>query len=124
MRVFVIEDNSLFLQLVTAMLTRLDHKVVGSCDHTADLLRQLRNLPEPPDILLFDNDCPEKGAGVGIEKLIMSRDTHPDKGFILMSGRSDSREDAIAEGVPFLKKPFEIIELCNAIEQLAPFQMA
>lgn len=118
MRLLMIDDDSLQLQLTTAMLENA-HTTITACKHPDELLSELQN--NDYDIILTDIQMPEMN---GFELLKVIR-THPATRakkvpVIALTARSDmSNEEFISQGFAgCLHKPFTQKELLGKIIEI------
>ena len=90
-RVFVVDDHSLFLAGVTAELEgREDIALLGSAEDVDEAVSRLRR--DPPDVALVDVHMP---GGGGLAVLENVKDDRPEVKFLALSV-SDAAEDVIA----------------------------
>jgi CheY-like chemotaxis protein len=111
--VLIVEDDPDLRSLVIRMLQSLGYGVLDA-NSGLPALEILRS-PAEVDLLLTDVVLPEKMNGVElVEEALRLR---PDLRVLFMSGYT---EDAVlhpgrlAEGVPFLQKPFRMAEVARA----------
>jgi DNA-binding NarL/FixJ family response regulator len=81
----IVDDNSLFLEGATDLLTREGLEVVGVAANSADALRLVRELR--PDVTLVDVDLGEEDGFELTERL--SEIAGPESGVILVSTHSE-----------------------------------
>ena len=114
--ILVVDDESVVLSLIQAMLAHQGYKVVtASGGHEALLL--LENWPDLElDLVLIDVVMPDMG---GIETIQHLRRLRRDLRVLLMSGYADHRGDwpEDARTLPLISKPFTAASLARKIRE-------
>ena len=113
--VLLVDDEESVRAIVTKILTRHGHKVLEA-EHGADALRISAGYAGKIDLLISDMYMPGLRGPEIVEKLRPSR---PGIAVLYMSGYGD--EDVARSGVEpgsrFLRKPFTVQELSEAVEK-------
>ncbi|WP_376093144.1 response regulator [Roseomonas sp. CCTCC AB2023176] len=71
-----------------------------------------------PDVVLTDLVMP--GGRSGLDLALEIRARHPGQPVLLMTGFAEREEEALAAGLPLLRKPVEEAELIAALAAVAP----
>jgi two-component system, NtrC family, nitrogen regulation response regulator NtrX len=118
--ILVVEDDTLFQQLLTDFLNTLHHSVITTNNgkHAFQLYTT-----ELPDIVLCDIRMPKQD---GLDFLLKARayQKHKARGIILMSGKGNTHSEEYRNIVKnlgaydFLQKPFPLETLANKINTL------
>lgn len=118
MRIFVVDDHSLFRDGVISLLEAGGHSVVGQAGDgqaAADLVRSLK-----PDLVLMDINMPTMG---GIEALRLIKSSSPEVKVIMLTVSDDEANlvDAIRAGADgYLLKHLnakDFLEMINGLER-------
>jgi PAS domain S-box-containing protein len=115
--VLLVEDEHLVRQLTHEILRRSGYRVLEAADG-AEALRQLRDHPDPIDLLLTDVVMPGMS---GYELVERARPLRPDMRILFVSGYSEeaiTRQGQVAPDVELLPKPFTPGVLTAKIRQL------
>lgn len=112
MKIIILEDDPGIGRILMTILTRSGHDVTLYND-SAELPEKLEG---PPDFCIFDNDAPQKDAGINALKKI--REEHPNLSLVLVSGGDGARQKAHEAGIDFIAKPFDISKIEDAIKRL------
>jgi DNA-binding NtrC family response regulator len=111
--ILLVDDEESVRAIVTKILTKQGHKLLEA-EHGADAVRLAACHDGKIDLLITDMYMPGLRGPEIFEKL---RETRPDIGVLYMSGYGD--EDVARSGVAletgFLKKPFTVQELRDAV---------
>jgi two-component system, response regulator PdtaR len=114
LRIFYVEDDRMFSDLVTITLEKLGHSVCGRADNIGDAVAGIEKTS--PDLVLLDIELNGAFGGIAVGDYLVSKTDIP---FIYLSGHDDSSvlEEA-KKTVPdgFLLKPFTGEQLRVAIE--------
>lgn len=108
-RVLLVEDDLIFAETVTDLLSLTLNCTVDSCIRGGDALNHLKS--NQYDLILLDWQLPDIS---GINLLKQIRQTYPSARVIMMTGMSDpaALEAALDEGAEdVLKKPFAAPQL-------------
>ncbi len=83
LRVGIVEDHPLFMELLAEGLERVDDlKVVATASHVAEAKKWMK--PEELDVVILDVELPDgNGFGLGLQM----RRQNPDLGIVMLSGR-------------------------------------
>lgn len=109
--ILIAEDEELVRRAVTRMLSRLGFDVVATADGH-DALRAFRDSPSEFRLVFLDIRMPDID---GFEVLRQVREICPDIPAILCTGYSGADEQPSVEGVHFLRKPFSLTALVEAV---------
>ncbi|WP_181708165.1 PAS domain S-box protein [Chthonobacter rhizosphaerae] len=105
-RILVVDDDRDVRRILAASLEALGHAVEAAEDGPAGL-RRIED--RRPDLLILDFAMPGMN---GAEVARAARQRHPDLPIIFASGYADTAAiDALATGIPMLRKPFRIADL-------------
>jgi len=111
--VLVVEDDDDLRSLMTRILRSLDYEVLVA-NSGAPALEILRSTAEI-DLLLTDVVLPERMSGFELAEEALR--VQPDLHVLYMSGYAEDailHQERLAEGVPFLPKPFRMAEVARA----------
>ena len=111
--VLVIDDDQLVLNVVGAMLERLDYRVTQMCE-PLEALELIRTDGESFDAILTDYTMPGL-TGIQLAEQVLSDD--PDAVIILMTGLSDQ---LAAQDLPCISKPLRMADLARCMETHLP----
>ena len=116
--ILLVDDDADILNGMRVLLTSRGYRVVTASDGNAGLGAAER---EGPDLVVVDMMMPKKSGFLVLEKL----KNRPDGGprVIMMTANEGSRHRAYAEilGVDdYLRKPFDMNRLLEAVERLCP----
>jgi CheY-like chemotaxis protein len=114
LRIFYVEDDRAFLNLVTKKLENLGHNVCGKADNVPDAIAGIEEAA--PDLVLLDIELHGTFGGINVGEYLVSKTDIP---FIYLSGHDDqSILEHAKKTVPdgFLLKPFTDDQLHVAIE--------
>ena len=110
-RVLVVDDEPAVLNVVARMVERLGYHAVTT-QHGKEALRIIEE--ENIQLLLLDVMLKD----ITIAELVNRAHTHHGpRTIVLMSGHFRELEIRLARTIPFLEKPFTILELKSALEQ-------
>jgi len=117
-RILVMDDNDCFREMVCTFLERVGYEIVVARDgkEGVDLYRK-----EPTDLVIADVNMPEKS---GPEVIFELQKDFPGVKIIAISGGSDESEGylrdiaAISDVKHIFTKPFDMIELLQAVKEL------
>ena len=114
-RILLVEDDPLFMKLVTSMLLTRNYQVagVGSAEEALDSLKQASF-----DLLLTDLKM-EGIGGVGLLRSLLSDQPFPRNRIIVITGEPQTSEDSLwveSLGIPILRKPFMLKGLFDSID--------
>src|SRR5215472_12071509 len=109
-RIMIVDDDSLFLEVVTRILSRAGYEVFSAAG-PRDALEIIRN-NAPVDLVVSDVAMPEmRGTQLVREVVRLS----PQTARVLMTGSARALED-VPDDVPLLRKPFTGERLITAVE--------
>jgi CheY-like chemotaxis protein len=115
-RVLVVEDDDAVRQFATEVLTELGYQVVqaGTGDDALGILARERN---GIDVVFCDIVMPGRATGVELAHVMMS--IRPALPVVLTSGYADGAWNlfALPRPVRFLRKPYHVYELAQAIRE-------
>ena len=113
--ILLVDDEESVRAVVTKILTRHGHTVLEA-EHGADALRMAAGHEGKIDLLISDMYMPGLRGPEIVEKLRPSR---PGISVLFMSGYADEdvARSGVAPGTRFLKKPFTVEELSEAVRQ-------
>jgi CheY-like chemotaxis protein len=104
------------IELFRELLETNGFSVIGEAYDGEDCITKLNNLGETPEFILMDHRMPN-GNGLEVTKKLISK--NPDLKIILMSADLSCEQEVLNAGaVKFIKKPFKIETLINAIHEL------
>lgn len=109
--ILVAEDEDLVRRAVTRMLSRLGFEVVATADGH-DAIRAFVESPEEFRLAFLDIRMPDID---GFEVLERIREVRPDIPAILCTGFSGADDQPSVEDVHFLRKPFSLTALVEAV---------
>jgi DNA-binding response OmpR family regulator len=115
-RVLVVDDDRQFLEATRAMLEEHGYEVIAAHDGT-DGLRQAER--ESPDLIVLDLMMPRR-SGFGVLDHV-GHPGRPGPWIVVVTANDELRHEAIARAKGadvFLKKPFEMCELLQAVDGL------
>ncbi len=113
-KVFVIEDESSFIELYSEIFPRYGYEVVGWAYDGFEAIDRLSSM-EPPDLVLIDYRLPMKN---GIETMKILLESDPDVPVIFISADGSIRAKSLDEGArAFLQKPFNLDELIEIMKK-------
>ena len=115
LRVLVVDDEFSLRQLMNFHLKIKGYSVLDAEDAESAL-----NILEKENVDLIISDIRMPGDMDGIDLIVTHKKKNPGQKAILMTGYSlDERiAKAKSEGIPCLKKPFEISELENLLTEM------
>ncbi|MEM8736017.1 MAG: ATP-binding protein, partial [Planctomycetota bacterium] len=108
--VLVVDDFVQVRQLASAQLSHLGLRVREAEDASAAIDCFVNE--GPPDLLLTDVRMPGPLDGIGLRNWVT--ENYPNTRVIVMSGNVD--EEKIADGVSFLRKPFNLKQLRSSLQ--------
>jgi two-component system NtrC family sensor kinase len=112
--VLLVEDSNEVAAVSAEYLEQLgygvDHVVNGS-----DALRKLQGM-QPYALVLSDILMPGSVAGLDLARIV--RQHHADIPILLATGYSDKAQQAVHDGFPVIRKPFDLEVLSRAIREL------
>lgn len=114
-KVLIAEDSGLTQKVTLYMLEKQGYEVVGQSMNGEDAVRDYEALK--PDIVLMDLAMPKKDGISAIKDILV---IDPNARIIAVSAlyNPEMKENAMKAGAKdYIIKPFEILELLNAIEQ-------
>jgi two-component system NtrC family sensor kinase len=114
--VLLVEDSNEVAAVSAEYLEQLgygvDHAVSGS-----DALRKLQG-SQPYALVLSDILMPGSVAGLELARIVRQR--HSDIPILLVTGYSDKAQQAVHDGFPVVRKPYDLEILSRAIRELHP----
>ena len=116
-RILLAEDDASTRDMVQRALAMDGHDVVVTQDG-AEALEKPQAAPDRIDLLISDVVMPET---YGTDLIRQARALRPGLPALLISGFADlqnARHDPIPEGVPFLPKPFDLVDLLAQVRAL------
>jgi len=116
-RILLVDDDPLITQLIVDMLSLDGHDVDTAPNGIAALNRVQRRRY---DLILTDLHMPELD-GVGLYRELIRRQAHPPHKIIFLTGTtgtSDAHRLMQENGVPLLRKPFNLVELLALVRKL------
>jgi two-component system NtrC family sensor kinase len=112
--VLLVEDSDEVAAVSAEYLEQLgygvDHAVSGS-----DALRKLQG-SQPYALVLSDILMPGSVAGLELARIVRQR--HSDIPILLVTGYSDKAQQAVHDGFPVVRKPYDLEILSRAIREL------
>jgi DNA-binding response OmpR family regulator len=119
-KILLIDDDHDILAAMRAVFARRGYDVLTASDGNAGLAAAER---DRPDVVVVDMMMPKKSGFLVVEKLKASPETAPR--VVMITGNEGGRHRAYAEmlGVDdYLRKPFAMDKLVEAVERLCPPQ--
>jgi len=113
-RVFCVEDDSEFFDLISIQLNRMGHVVCGRAGCASDAIGSIGKTK--PDVVLLDIELQGNLEGITVGDYLISETDIP---FVYMSGHDDENILEMAKATlpdGFLLKPFDEHQLRVAIE--------
>lgn len=108
MRILLIEENELLMQVMKDFLEETGHKVI-SASSVETALEETPSGGVSPDLVIFDPGARAAEAGVSVEK---AEQAFPESGFLLTALKKIDRFAPGMEGkFSFMKKPVRLSEL-------------
>ena len=117
-RILLVDDDPQVIESVQAALQASGYEVLVARDGNEALMRNER---DAPDLVILDMMMPRRSGLAVLERIRSGGQSGPQ--VIMVSANADvkHRDFAEAHGVAaFLKKPFEIPELLEAVRKLVP----
>ncbi|PIP11989.1 MAG: two-component system response regulator [bacterium (Candidatus Stahlbacteria) CG23_combo_of_CG06-09_8_20_14_all_40_9] len=119
MTIFIVDDEPLIHRLFEHVLTVEGYEIIGHAYDGMEALRIYRSLIlsyRKPDVIIMDHLMPKKD---GIETAAEIFDIDSSAKILFVSVDEGARERALALGaIDFIKKPFEVSEVLNVLENL------
>jgi len=119
MTVFIVDDEPVLHELLKEIVELNGYEVVADAYDGEEALRVYRTLVlsyKKPDVIIMDHRMPKKD---GVETAVEILEINGSTKIIFASADETARERALEVGaVGFIKKPFEISEILNAIGKL------
>jgi PAS domain S-box-containing protein len=119
--ILVVEDVGGLRNLVKRMLGSVGYTVLTATDGE-DALRLLEDYKEPVHLVLSDVVMPTMGGRILAERFGRTR---PEMKVLYMSGYTDDvvvRHGVLDEGMPFLGKPFTVVDLTRKVREVLDSQ--
>jgi nitrogen-specific signal transduction histidine kinase/CheY-like chemotaxis protein len=119
--ILVVEDVGGLRNLVKSMLESVGYTVLTATDGE-DALRLLEDYKEPVHLVLSDVVMPTMGGRILAERFGRTR---PEMKVLYMSGYTDDvvvRHGVLDEGMPFLGKPFTVVDLTRKVREVLDSQ--
>lgn len=118
LRVMLVDDEDILVQLGTRVMERLGHTVEGFTD-PKKAVESLHARPEAYDLILTDYSMPSLS---GLELAAIVAEEVPELPVVLVTGYGDVGQDG---GLPssikkLLPKPFTIDELRDVLKEFSP----
>ena len=117
--VLVVEDSNEVAAVSADYFEQLGYSV----EHAANGSDALRQLGSRPYSLVF-SDILMPGSIAGLELARIVREHHAETPVLLVTGYSDKAQEAVHEGFPVIRKPYDLHGLSNAIRELRPREQA
>lgn len=118
MTVFIVDDEPILHELLKEIFELNGYEVVADAYDGEEALRVYRTLVlsyKKPDVIIMDHRMPKKD---GVETAVEILEINGSTKIIFASADETARERALEIGaVGFIKKPFEISEILNAIRE-------
>ena len=111
--VLVVEDSNEVAAVSADYFEQLGYSV----EHAANGSDALRQLGSRPYSLVF-SDILMPGSVAGLELARIVREHHAETPVLLVTGYSDKAQEAVHEGFPVIRKPYDLHGLSNAIREL------
>ena len=111
--VLVVEDSNEVAAVSADYFEQLGYSV----EHAANGSDALRQLGSRPYSLVF-SDILMPGSIAGLELARIVREHHAETPVLLVTGYSDKAQEAVHEGFPVIRKPYDLHGLSNAIREL------
>ena len=118
--VLLVEDSNEVAAVSAEYLEQLGYSV----EHAANGSDALRKLQEAGPIRLVFSDILMPGSIAGLELARIVREHHAEIPVLLVTGYSDKAQEAVHEGFPVIRKPYDLHGLSNAIRELRPREPA
>jgi len=119
MTIFIVDDEPLIHRLFEHVLTVEGYEIIGHAYDGMEALRIYRSLIlsyRKPDVIIMDHLMPRKD---GIETTAEIFDIDSSAKILFVSVDEGARQRALALGaIDFIKKPFEVSEVLNVLENL------
>lgn len=107
--ILIIDDDSDVRLVLVELLQSLGYRLIEAADGIAGLA----GLEQRPDLAIID--CELAGQS-GIEVAVQLLDRCPDLPIIFVTGYSEARSsDPRLNAIPFLRKPFRIVDLARTV---------
>ncbi|MFA5139111.1 MAG: response regulator [Elusimicrobiota bacterium] len=117
LRVLVVDDSSMYRELLKVMLEGLGHTLVGEAETGADAVAQFASAK--PDLVTLDISLPDMD---GLAVLREIRRSNPRAKVILVTGNDQGKIVAQARtlgALALLVKPFHVEQLEDALKKAA-----
>jgi len=110
----LVEDNEEVATVSAAYLEQLGY-TVDVAHNGSEALQKLQNDPSY-DLIFSDLLMPGSVAGLELARFV--RSNHPDIPILLTTGYSQKAQEAVREGFPILRKPYDLQSLFKAVREL------
>src|SRR5262249_11450113 len=110
----LVEDNEEVATVSAAYLEQLGY-TVDVAHNGSEALQKLQNDPSY-DLIISDLLMPGSVAGLELARFV--RSNHPDIPILLTTGYSQKAQEAVREGFPILRKPYDLQSLFKAVREL------
>jgi CheY-like chemotaxis protein len=117
MEVFIVDDEEMIQALYRDILEMRGHSVWGVASNGEEAISKFLSSDDHPDLVIMDHRMPGVG-GLDAARTIM--ETEPGTKIILVSADDHAVWEALKMGIVGMRKPFNIGDLLNAIEAVAP----
>lgn len=121
MKILIVDDEPVLHELLRDIFELNGHRVVGDAYDGLEALRVYRTLLlsyQRPDVVIMDHRMPLKD---GVETSAEILQIDPDAKILFASADEKAKDRALEIGaVDFIKKPFEISVLIDAVELVEP----
>jgi len=121
MTIFIVDDEPLIHQLLGHIFELMGYKVIGDAYDGVEALRMYRSLVlsyRKPDLIIMNHLMPKKD---GIETALEILEIDHSAKILFLSVDESAEERAFEIGaVGFIKKPFEMSKLLNAVKEFKP----
>lgn len=112
-RILLVDDDILIRSSLTMVFEWHGYEVESVGEATAAMASLNRQLP---DLIVTDLDLGPGVGGIGL--IAEARRLHPQAPIIVVSGRDELRDEAIAAGaLAFVPKPISVEELIEAVRE-------
>ncbi|MBC3783864.1 LytR/AlgR family response regulator transcription factor [Spirosoma utsteinense] len=114
LKILIVEDDELTVELLTVTLQQAGHSVVGVARTLAEAVRISQQ--QPVDLALLDVHLPGSEDGIAIARMLMQQDRIP---FLFITGQTGAttlKQLKALRPVGFLSKPFSPVDLIMQID--------
>lgn len=116
MKVFIVEDDKVLALILSKIMAKLNHEVIGTSAYGKDSIVQI--IEKEPDLVLMDISLKDKIDGITVTEEIFKKVS---PAVIYVTGNSDQANYNRAQKhgfLDFLIKPVSLEDLSNSINKL------